>query len=40
VREEEEEGAGQSGANKTLSLDDITVAKASEATKEGEIIAA
>ncbi len=40
AREEEEEGAGQPGANKTSSLDDVSVANAIEATKEVEIIMA
>ena len=38
AREEEEEGAGQPGANKTLSLDDVAVANAIKATKEVETI--
>ncbi len=38
AREEEEEGAGQPGANKTLSLDNVAVANAIEATKEVETI--
>ncbi len=38
AREEEEEGAGQPRANKTLSLDDVAVANAIEATKEVETI--
>jgi hypothetical protein len=37
AREEEEEGAGQPGANKT-SLDDVTVANAIKAMKEVETI--
>ena len=38
AREEEAEGAGQPGANKTLSLDDVAVANAIKATKEVETI--
>ena len=38
ARKEEEEGAGQPGANKTLSLDDVAVANAIKATKEVETI--
>jgi hypothetical protein len=38
VREEEEEGAGQPGANKTSLLDDIAVANVIKATKEVETI--
>ena len=35
AREEEEEGAGQPGANKTLSLDDVAVANANRGHKGG-----
>ncbi len=38
AREEEEEGAGQPRANKTLSLDNVAVANANKATKEVETI--
>ena len=38
AREEEEEGAGQPGANKTSSLDDVAVANVIVATKEVETI--
>jgi hypothetical protein len=38
AREEEEEGAGQPRANKTLSLDDVAVANAIKSTKEVENI--
>jgi hypothetical protein len=38
AREEEEEGAGQPGANKTLWLDDVALANAIEATKEVKTI--